>query len=342
MIDFWYNGTRNARTETDPMYIITGATGHIGNTLARLFSDRKIPFKILARQSGPALESLQCPMVFGDIFDPDFLSREVEPGDVFFHLAGMIDLTNKHRQELFAVNDLGTRRIADFCLKNRVRLVYTSSTDAIYKPDPHAVITEPTTLYPERFSSDYAASKAAGTLYVHRLMNESGLDAVILYPSAVIGVNDYKPSAAGKEIQNCSSRRLFFYIKGGYNFIDVRDAAEAILQAGLKPVRGSYLVTGYPMTIRDLYQSIAQLLNKKVFLVRVPVWLARLGAMFLHDVSPTMVEALLDNSRFDNSKMRRDLLPQLRPFSETLRDTIEWFRDHPSDESRAGKKGRSK
>lgn len=315
------------------MFILTGATGHIGNTLARLLAARKLPYKILARQSGPALEAFDAPIAFGDIFDPDFLDREVAANDVFFHLAGKIDLTNRHREELFAVNDLGTRTIADFCLKKGVRLVYISSTDAIYKPDPRAPVTEPEMLFPERFSSAYAASKAAGTLYVHRLMTESGLRAVILYPSAVIGVNDFKPSAAGKEIQNCFSRRLFFYIKGGYNFIDVRDAAEAILQAGLKPVHGHYLLTGYPLTIRELYRSIAQVLDKKVFLVRVPILLARLGAMFLHDVSPTMVEALLDNSRFDNAKMRRDLLPELRPFSETLRDTVEWFRHHPTTET---------
>lgn len=311
------------------MFILTGATGHIGNTLARLLLAEGRPVKLLLRKPGAAVADLPCPRAFGDIFDPAFLSREVAPGDIFFHVAGLIDLTSGHREELFAVNDAGTRRIADFCLENRVRLVYISSTDAIWKPDRTSPVREPDAFFPERLRHDYSASKAAGTAYVHELMTRKGLDAVILYPAAVIGPNDFKPSQAGREIRNCFSRRLLFYIRGGYNFIDVRDTAAAILAAADGRFTGGYLLAGHPVTIREFYRVIAGILGRRVLLIRVSVFLARIGAMFVHEISPAMVDALLDNSHFDNSKMLRDLLPSLTPFETTVRDTIGWFREHP-------------
>jgi len=311
------------------MFILTGATGHIGNTLARLLLSEGRPVKLLLRKPGPAVADLSCPVAYGDIFDPAFLDREVSSGDVFLHVAGMIDLTGKHREDLFAVNDRGTRIIADFCLAKGIRLVYTSSTDAIWKPDKTSPVREPEEFFPDRFPNDYSASKAAGTAYVHELMAKKGLDAVILYPAAVIGPNDFKPSQAGQEIKNCLSRRLLFYIRGGYSFIDVRDTAEAIREAAVRPLTGGYILSGHSVTIREFYQTIARILRRKVLLVRVSALLARIGAMFMHEISPAMVEALLDNHNFDNARMRRDLLQELRPFETTVKDAIEWFRIHP-------------
>ncbi len=311
------------------MFILTGATGHIGNTLARLFLAEGRPLKLLLRKSGPAVADLDCPLAFGDIFDPAFLEREVSPGDVFLHVAGMIDLTRNHREELFAVNEAGTRVIADFCRQRGIRLVYLSSTDAIWKSDKTSFVREPEAFFPERFRNDSSASKAAGTAYVHELMTNGGLDAVILYPAAVIGPNDFKPSQAGQEIKNSLTRRLLFYLRGGYSFIDVRDTAEAIREAAVRPLTGGYILSGHSVTIREFYETIARILGRKVLLVRVSALLARIGAMFMHEISPAMVDALLDNHNFDNARMRRDLLHSLRPFEETVRDTIGWFRDHP-------------
>ncbi|MDD3126962.1 MAG: NAD-dependent epimerase/dehydratase family protein [Candidatus Izemoplasmatales bacterium] len=309
------------------MYVVTGATGHIGNTLVRLLIEKSENVKVLARQFGPALANLNVEIKYGDIFDVQFLKHEVKDGDIFIHMAGLIDLTNKLKAESYRVNCDGTKIIADFCLENKIKLIYTSSVDAIYKDDMTSDVYEPTLFYPNRFQNVYSASKAAGTAYIYDLMQTKGLKAIILYPSAVIGINDYKPSAAGKEIRSCFTKRLFFYIKGGYNFIDVRDTAKAIYQASLLTTSGSYILSGHPVTIRNFYIEIAKNLGKKIFLVRVPVWLARIGAMFMHDVSNMMVDALVDNYNYINNRMVTDLLPELIPFNTTVKDTISWFQN---------------
>jgi len=315
------------------MYIVTGATGHIGNTLVRLLLEKKVELKILARQFGPALANLDVEIILGDIFDTNFLKSVVKSDDIFIHLAGLIDLTNKQISESYRINSDGTKIIADFCLSNHNKLIYTSSVDAIFKDDKSSDVYEPTDFHPERFKNVYSASKAEGTAYIYELMQTKGLNAVILYPSAVIGPNDFKPSAAGKEICSCITKRLFLYIKGGYNFIDVRDTANAIYNASLLHTAGCYILSGHPVTIKEFYQEIAKILGKKVFLVRVPVWLARIGAMFMHDVSNMMVDALIDNYHYINEKMKKDLLPELIPFETTVNDTITWFKKNTNRQS---------
>jgi len=309
------------------MFIVTGATGHIGNSVVRLLRDKKESFKILARKSGRGLEEFQDLIRIGDIFDPQFLAAEVHPGDVFIHLAGLIDLTNKLKSEMMQVNCVGTKIITDFCFKNGVKLVYTSSVDAIAKNDAKSLVSEPTEFHPESFKkSVYSATKAAGTAYVYDKMTKEGMDAVILYPSAVFGIDDYKPSAVGREIRSCLNKNILFYFSGGYDFIDVRDTAMAIYQASVRPVRGSYILSGYPVTICEFFREIVKNLDHKVHLIRIPVSIARIGSIFLPDVSQMMVDALVDNYNYVNTRMRTDLLPDLIPFSQSVRDTVEWFK----------------
>jgi len=309
------------------MIFVTGATGHIGNNLVRLLLEKNIEFTILQRKSGKALSDLDARTIEGDIFDPHFLAANVKPGDILVHMAALIDLSNKQTELSEQVNNLGTRSIVDFCFQNSVRLVYTSSVDVIYREKQQKIIQEPKQIRPELLKSTYAITKAKGTEYLFDKMKNAGMDAVILYPSAVIGVNDYKPSAAGNEIAKSLRRKLFFYIEGGYNFIDVRDCAKAILTCIEKPITGNYILSGYNCTLKEFYQRIAAFNDRKAMYLPIPAFFAKAFVFLIPRFSKVMIDAVLDNYHYDNSKMMRDLIPSLTPFDTTVSDTIKWFQD---------------
>ncbi len=307
------------------MIYITGATGHIGNNLARLLVKENLDFRLLLRRSGPALEGLESKMILGDIFDPGFLQKHLASEDMMVHIAGLIDLKNNQPEASEMINNVGTRRIIDFCNKHGIRLIYTSSVDVLTRERSAALIREPENLYPEQLCSNYAVSKAKATSYLLEKIRNEGMDAVILYPSSVIGINDFKPSAAGNEIRLALKRRIFFYIRGGYNFIDVRDVAKAILSCIKKPIIGQYILSGYDRTLYEFYQEIVKNTKKKALMIPIPPAIAKAFTIFIPRFSKMMVDALLDNYHYDNSRMIDDLVPELLPFETTVKDTIEWF-----------------
>lgn len=307
------------------MIYITGATGHIGNNVVREMINRRIPCEVLVRKNGEAIKDLPVAIHIGDIFNDDFLSRHLKPGDTLIHVAGVIDLTKKQRNESTYVNVEGTKMIADFCSNHQIHLVYVSSVDAINKPNNSDPIYEPSEFDFSKIKSHYAKSKAEGTAYILSLMNQKRLKGSIVYPSAVIGPDDYKPSAAGKEIMKAHSHHFLPFISGGYNFIDVRDTAKAICEAAVRKTEGSFILSAHEKSIKEFYQTIGKVTNQKKWMFWIPSFFARFGTVFLKDYSNVMIDAILENYHYVNKRMVDILKITPIPFEQTVRDTIAWF-----------------
>ena len=122
-------------------------------------------------------------------------------------------------------------------------------------------------MFPELLKSEYGKSKAKATKYVLDKLESKELSGTIIYPSAVIGPYDYKVSSVGQALVDNIHNRIMARMKGGYNFIEVRDLSNAIAYACLNEVGYSYLVTGENMTIDELFLVIKNKLNKK----RLPI-----------------------------------------------------------------------
>ncbi|MBU1145743.1 MAG: NAD-dependent epimerase/dehydratase family protein [Firmicutes bacterium] len=309
------------------MIIITGTTGHIGNNLLRIMISKGYDIKILLRQSGKAISDIKVKTAYGDIFDPVFLAKEIALGDTLIHLAGFIDLSNRFLDESVQINETGTKIIIDFCQTHQIRFIYTSSVDAIYREKSTLKIKEPCDFFPEKLHSNYAKTKAKATQYLYNKMTKEDMNALILYPSAVIGIHDYKPSAAGIEIQKSLKRKIFFYVKGGYNFIDVIDCCNAIISGLDKNLSGSYILSGYNHLIKKFYEEINFFAQKKAIYFCIPGFLAKAFSRFVPGFSRMMIDAVLDNYQYDNTLMKKDLLEELTPFPATVEKTIRWFQN---------------
>jgi uncharacterized protein YbjT (DUF2867 family) len=94
------------------MNLITGATGHIGNTLARqlLARGQKVRAFIRPGKNPTALEGLKIEYAYGNILDPDSLQRALEGVDVVYHLAARISIVSGPDPETVRVNLDGTRK----------------------------------------------------------------------------------------------------------------------------------------------------------------------------------------------------------------------------------------
>jgi len=321
------------------MVVVTGATGHIGNVLARelLLRGEGVRVVIPPFEDASCLDGLKVEIVEGDVLQIDSLIQAFEGSDVVYHLAGIISILPGKSELLYQVNVEGTQNVVEACLKTKVRrLVYTSSIHAVKEPPHGTVIDETFPFDPDSVLGDYAKSKAHATLEVLKGVTQ-GLDTVIVCPTGVIGPYDYRISEMGQLILDFTNGKLKAYVDGAYDFADVRDVATGLILACEKGRSGeSYILSGEQITVHDLLLILEGMTGVKAPSIKIPAWLARtvgkVAPLYyrLTNTKPLFtaysVDVLASNSLISSEKAHRELGYSTRSVRESIEDAIRWFR----------------
>lgn len=319
--------------------VITGASGHIGANLLRTLIARGIPTRCLVHVSCRALDGLGTEMVRGDIRDTDSLCRAFEGADIVYHLAACISLSMKDWPVLESVNVLGTRNVVEACRRTGVRrLVHFSSIHALAQEPFSIPVDESRPLAESRYYPPYDRSKAAAEREVRQGIEE-GLDAVIIYPTAIIGPHDYEPSYFGEALLSLAQHRLPALVTGGFDWVDVRDVVAGALRAAAKaPAGARYLLSGHWVSMCDIAGMVSEITGVPAPRLVCPLWLAHIGAPFIQAASRlngrrplytgVSLRALKSNCHISHERASRELGYRPRPFRETLADTLRWFEEN--------------
>ncbi len=309
--------------------VITGASGHIGNNLVKmtekLFPEAEIT-ALTRRKVGKELAGSACAQVIGDICDEKFLSENIKDGDAVVHLAALIDLTDKKREETYKVNFLAAKKICDVCFsKKDVRFIYVGSVDAIAKQDS-GKIAEPDDYFPDKIEGNYGKTKAMAAKYVlGKIKENENFRAAIVLPSAVVGINDFKPSAVGKVFADTISGKPEFGIKGGYNFVDAEDVCRVILTLCENQKRGQYIVSGENVSVREVYGKINAVTGRNSRPIIIPTGLVYLFLPFVKVLNKITLKSLSEPHDYDSSKAKKELGFVPTPIDETFEKTVKWF-----------------
>ena len=220
-------------------------------------------------------------MRFGDVTDRATLIPVFEwaEGCRVIHCAGMVSVAAGQGEALGRINVQGTENIAGLCLEyGAKRLVYVSSVHAIPERPMGEVITEECRVSPELVHGAYAKSKAAATKKV-LLAAEKGLDAGIVYPSGIIGPGDRGMGSMTVMLRSFLRGRLPAGVCGGYDFVDVRDAAAGAVSCADsgRPGEG-YILSGRYASIKELLTLAGRLSGRRAPGLFLPRRLAGLAA----------------------------------------------------------------
>lgn len=315
---------------------VIGASGYIGNNVCRALLEQGHHVKAMVHITSNSLERFDIEKVRGDILDPSSLTRFLEGVDIVFHAAGKISISGDPDGSVRRTNVIGTKNVVEATLSSGAkRLIFFSSIHAL-EQNPNAELDESRDFVGDRgFVHDYAKSDAEKEVLKGIA---KGLDAVILSPTAAIGPYDFSPSLMGHGLIALYNRKLPALVRGGCDWVDVRDVVKAAVTAMDKGKSGErYLLSGMWKTVRELAQLVHETTGKSPPKFTSPSWLARIGvpiakAYSLITNTPTLytgetLEVLLRcNRNISCSKAKRELAFYPRPLVETLADTFEWFK----------------
>ncbi|MCX7911729.1 MAG: SDR family oxidoreductase [Dehalococcoidales bacterium] len=322
------------------MIVVTGATGHIGNVLIRelVSHGQTVRAFVLPDDDCRPLAGLEVEVVRGDVTGLKSLEAAFAGADTVFHLAGIVTIMPGMEKVLERVNVGGTRNVAAACRRCGVhRLVYTSSIHAIAEPPRGTIIDESQAFDPVRVLGDYARSKARATLLLLDEVRRGGLDAVICCPTGVIGPWDYGVSNIGQLILDFASGHLKSYVRGAYDFVDVRDVARGLILAAEKGQSGRhYIFSGSQVQVQELMRELERLIGYPAPTYEIPSAIARaagvLASVYYRLIrrrpvfTAYSIDVLRSNSQISSARARDELGFTSRPWQDSIRDQVEWFR----------------
>jgi dihydroflavonol-4-reductase len=80
-----------------------------------------------------------------------------------------------------------------------------------------------------------------------------GLDAVIMYPTAILGPQSYRCGFATAGLLALARGKLPALVDGGFDWVDVRDVVQGALRAAAQAPSGArYILGGHWASLRDL------------------------------------------------------------------------------------------
>lgn len=321
------------------MILVTGATGFLGPYLVRKLLERGEKVRILVRHPNHlgSIDDLKekLSVAKGDVLDLDSLEDAFDNVEKVYHLAAVVSFWRGKYREMKSVNVNGTENMVNLALEKKVkRFLHVSSSSAFGRSLFEEFITEETKWKKSPYNTFYAGTKRQAELCVFRAITE-GLDAVIANPAVIIGAGNW--SKGTPRLFRRVYKGLPFYNDGANSFVDVRDAAEALILLMERGQTGEqYLLSAEYLLYKDFFDRIAERLNAKKPYLKVGGWIGNIGGTtleilgMLRNKEPLITRETVGLAqrqyRYSSKKFQDEFGFSFRSFEETLNYTCECFK----------------
>ena len=329
------------------VYLVTGAAGFLGSNICTQLLSRGEKVRAFVLHGDKAVEFLPkgVDIFYGNLCDKESLREffDVEEGveTICIHVASVVTVNPHYRKLVLDVNVGGTENIVDMCLEHNEcrKLVYVSSTGAIPERPHNELIKEVEEFDLDKVVGWYAKSKAMATNNVFTAVKERGLKACVVYPTGIMGPNDYAISETTSTIIKIIKGEMPVGIDGSFNMVDVRDLAAGCIAAADKGRIGEgYILGNEVIRFKTMSRIIAQETGCNSVKFFLPIFIAEMIAKRMEKQAaktgemPMMttfsVYNLKRNNQFDYSKAAKELGYTVRPLEQTLIDEVRWLREN--------------
>ena len=316
--------------------LVTGATGFLGSTLVPMLRQAGHDVRVLVRSG---VEVPEVETVKGDVRDPDSVLRALAGVEGVYHLAGLVSRDPADARKMYELHVDGTRNLLTAAARAGLkRIVLASSSGTIGVSRVRRVASE---------EDDYPIETVGRwPYYLSKIYEEKiaidfarrGLPIVILNPSLLLGPGDARMSST-QDIFRFLMGRIPVMPRGGISFVDVRDAARALVAALTRGNVGErHLLGAANWEFSEFFARLGRIAHRAPPLFRMPSPLKVAAAHWMErwardqgrepDLPASDVEMGECWFFIDSSKSQRLLGFEPRDPVETLTDTVRYVRRH--------------
>lgn len=322
---------------------VTGATGLLGSNLVELLLEKGYEVKALNRWTAKSKIlgiKPQVQIIQGDITAINQFAAELAGCDVVFHCAAYFKEysgSGSHGQALQKVNVEATLELIEACRLQGVKNVIFVSSNGATVQKKNIQATEDSG-YDEQTENLYFKSKIEAEKKIDRYLKEHPeMRVIIIRPSLMIGPGDSGPTPAGQVIINSLNQKMPLILPGNIVLVDARDVAAAMIAAVTSGVSGErFIIGGRGYTMAEFAETIQAVSGVEAPKHRPPYFMALLILSIASLVSrmtgrtlpvkPRDLRRMRHQQAPDSSKAGRVLKINFKKLSDSLQDTVAWFK----------------
>jgi dihydroflavonol-4-reductase len=269
--------------------LVTGATGKVGNAVARALLERGTDVRVLVRDPARAggARPADAELLRGDVTEPDSVERAAQGCELVFNAMGLPEQWVADEGVFERVNARGTETVVRAADRAGVRRVVHTSTIDVFHADPGA-----------RFDESQLAEYPKGTPYERSKQRAEELalaaaqetEVTIVNPAAVYGPGPaasvsfdhelFAPVVLGRRF------RLPVLPPGGFGIVFSAGAAAGQLLAAERGRPGErYILCDRYVSLRELAETVASVAGRGRVPPTLPVPLARAAALLAEPIA---------------------------------------------------------
>jgi nucleoside-diphosphate-sugar epimerase len=311
-------------------YFLTGATGFLGNALARQLraAGHEVHASVRNPQKASDLQSLGVELFAGDVTDKESMRLAMQGVDGVYHVAGWYKIGAHDKRGGEKVNVEGTRNVLELMKELGILKGVYTSTLAI-NSDTHGELKDESYRFTGRHLTEYDRTKAAAHHIAEGFIAQ-GLPLVIVMPGGIYGPGD--TSALRRNFIDFLKGNLpAMPTKAGICWAHVDDIAHGHILAMEKGIPGeSYIIAGEPCTYLDAFQLASHITGQSApravphQLFKALSFVVKPFDSFLPELYTSEGMRVLGGVTYwgDNRKARRFLGYNPRPLREGLESTL--------------------
>jgi len=319
-------------------FLVTGATGKVGNAVARRLVERGDQVVALVRNEAKARELLPdgIQLARGDVTEPDSIRAAVAGAEGVFNCMGLFEQWFPDPAIFERVNAEGARNVVAAAHQAGARRVVHLSTFDVFHAEPGGTVSEQKLAdYPKGTAYERSKQHAEELVLAEA---ENGIEVVIANPSSVYGPGPWQGTGLDRAFRDAIRRRLPAVPPGGMTLVHADDVADGNLAAFDRGRPGErYILADGFANMREMLVTAVDEAGRGWVPPMLPVaaahGLARAGEAVSRLIrrppllGAGQLEFLLWQARADTSKARSDLGVDFRGWEDGIRQTVRWMAD---------------